>query len=120
MTCFFSYESPNLIGLDFLAAQIAHLGIHQLHAPFTSDNQQANDCVPVQASNALCAANAGSFEQELNCQQSFIFGNGHSAKQALMFFSVGFSALRAAKPFQAIAVLSKTPTFDAACLAIHE
>jgi hypothetical protein len=112
-------EGPNFVALNMFTSKILHLCVHQCYATLSGQNQQAENCVAMQFCDALGAANARSFNQQLNCQQRFIFGNRHRAKQAGVFFRIRLAALRAAKPLKAVAVCSVFPAFQVAQRAIH-
>ena len=103
-----------------MAFQAAHFFIHQLRAALTSDYEQAKDRVAVQLRNALCAANAGAFQQQLNSQQRFIFGDRHAAKQTRAAFGVGFPALSAAETTKAVALFPELHALKVAGCAIHK
>jgi len=117
---FLANKSPKLVSLNMLAAKIPHLGIHQLRTTLTSENQELHNRIAVQLRDSLGAANASSFEQQLNGKQCFILGDSHSPKKPDMLFGVSLTAFRAAISRQPIAVLTKLLTFNVAISAIHK
>lgn len=62
---------------------------------------------------------AGAFQQKLDCQQCFIFGNSHTAEQTRAAFGVGLSALSATETAKAIALLPELHALNVARWAIH-
>jgi hypothetical protein len=119
LALFLLAERPDFIALNPLASKVAHPRIHQSYAAFSRKHQESENRIAMQFRDALSAANAGSFDQELNCQQSFIFADDHRVKQADVIFGVGLAALGAAEAAKAVAMLAIFPAFDAALWAIH-
>jgi hypothetical protein len=119
MTLFFRDVSPNFIALDVLTAKILHLTVHQGYAALTRENQETENRVAMQLSDAFGATNTRTFDQELNCQQSFFFGHDHRLKQADVCFRECPTAQGATKAAKAVAVLPEFPAFDVAIRAIH-
>jgi hypothetical protein len=111
--------APNFVTLNPLAFQILHLRFHEGYTALPGENQQAENCVTVQLCDAFGAANTSAFDEKLNCQQRFIFGHCHFAKQSGVVFGVGLAAYGAPIPPKTVPVFSKTPTFDLAMWAIH-
>ena len=119
ITLLLGAKSPDFVALQALAVEVTHSRIHQCYAALSGENQQAKDCVAVQLRDALRTTHAGTFDQKLNCQQRFVLWNDHVAKQSGVFFGIRLSALRAAKPLEAVAVRSVFPAFQVAQWAIH-
>lgn len=120
MTLFLLAERPDFIRLNPFAGQVLHLGFHQSYATFASQHQQTHNRIAVQSGDPFSTPNAGSFDQELNCQHAFIFGNAHRAKQPRVFFGECLPALSATETLKAIAMLSKLSASDLALRAIHD
>jgi hypothetical protein len=104
--------------LNAITAEIPHLRIQQTYAAFA--REQTDDRVALmKARNALCAANAGFFDEELDRQQCFILWNRHRTKQPHMLLGVRFPATGTAEPLKSIAVFPEPLTFAGAFLAKH-
>lgn len=65
-------EAPNLIHLDLLAFQAAHLFIHDLLAGITHTHAEIHNRVPIDAGHALNAADAVAFGKHGN-HSDFLF-----------------------------------------------
>jgi hypothetical protein len=117
---FLANECPDFVALNVLAAEILHPRVHQVYAALPGKNEQTKDRVAVQVGNALDSANAGAFDQELNRQQSLIFGDDHRSEEPLVLFRVGLATLWATETLQAITVFPELLAHDIAVLAIHE
>lgn len=74
----------------------------------------------MQARDSFYGANARAFNEQLNCEQRFIFRHGHWRKQPRMIFSERLAAPRAAKALKAIAMFAEFLGFDVARCAIHK
>jgi hypothetical protein len=116
---FLANEGPDFIGLNVIAAKVAHPVIHQLEAGLTGENEQTADCVPMQSSDALCAPNAVSLKQKPRRQDGLLLGNVHRVHGPLMCLSVGLVADRAAETPQAITMLAEALTINVALFACH-
>ena len=116
---FLCNECPDFVALNVFASQIPHLGIHQSYTPLASKNQKAEDRIAVQSGDSLRTANAGAFDEQLNCEQRLVFGNGHRREQSDMIFGVRPTALGATKAAKTVAMLAVLATFAVACWAIH-
>ncbi|MFZ0802214.1 MAG: hypothetical protein WAN70_08610 [Terriglobales bacterium] len=112
-------ECPNFVALNPLALEVLHLRFHESYAALSSENQETENRIAVQSSDALGAANTGAFDEELNRQQRFIFRHCHGTKQADVIFRVGLAAQWAPITLETISVFPETPAFDLALLAIH-
>lgn len=69
--------------------------------------------------DALNGANAGSFDEELNCEQGLVFRCRHGREQPRTIFGVRLATPRAAETLRPVAMLPELPALDAAFLAIH-
>jgi hypothetical protein len=74
-----------------------------------SEQEQAQDRIPVNASDALDAANAHSFNHEPENFSCFLDRNPHGIERCGVIFSERLAALVAAEALQAITMLPKFP-----------
>jgi hypothetical protein len=110
---------PDFVGLDFVHREVVDHLFGNLLALCASKNQCPHDRVLVQSGDSLCAQNAVSFKQELDCEQGFLPGNVHAAKRAGVRLSKVPLALRTAETSQAVSVLPEALTLDLAVRATY-
>ena len=115
-----SYISPNFVSLDSGTTKIFHSRFHKNRAAFTCKYKKPQDGVTMQLRDSFRTANAGSFKQQLNCQERFVLRYGHCPEQTYMIFGVCLAALGATKTAKPIPVLPEFSAFKAARCAIHK
>src|SRR6185437_272298 len=82
MPLFLANESPDFIALDIVALESAHTLIHELCAPFASQDQQLHDGVAMQPCHALRGANRAAFNEALNSADGVLFRDAHGSERA--------------------------------------
>lgn len=112
-------ERPDFVTLNEIAFQAAHLLVKQTSAALTSQDEQIKNGVPVNLSDPLYAADAGSFYEQFQNHYGLIQRDAHFVQRAIMGLCEGFTALGAAEALKAVSVLSEAITGYLAIVARH-
>jgi len=112
-------ESPDFIHLHISHVQVSDLLVHEPLATLTSQNEQAENRIAMNAGDPFGAPNAHAFQKQFQDHLSLIHRQAHFVQGTLVLFGEGFVALVAAEALEAVAVLSKALADDTAGMAGH-
>lgn len=94
---FLLHESPNFIHLHIKHADVLELLIHEPLTALAGQNKQPQDRIAVNAGNALCRADAHTFQKQLQDSDNTVLGQPRFVLRPRVLFGVGFVALLAAE-----------------------